>query len=280
MLAMAQAVGIGVGEPVLGPGDPDELVVRPSRIHFRFECRHLLRRDHAVGLTVFYQDLRPDHPWLGRRLGHQRAMEAHHGVELLTPARGIQHHLAAEAVAHGGQLVLVGVGLQFQQFQASVEAPGRCLGVFHRRRHECLGVLRMVGVLAVAIHVDGQGVVAQRREITGTTLGVVVQPPPLMHHHHAGAPAFDGVVVGVVADQGSAISILIADLAGLHRRLGEGGTAQQGQRKQVTHGQSSFFRHRSVRSAEVQAGFSGGSGRPPYSSPQTATTHSTGVPEP
>ena len=271
MLAMAQAVGIRVGEAMLGPRDPDELVVGLGRIHLRLERRHLLRGDHAVGLAMLHQDLGPDHPRLGRRLGHQRAMEAHHAVELLTAARRVQHHLAAKAVADGRQLVLVGVGLDLQQLQPGIEAPGGGRWVLHRRGHERLGILRVLGVLAVAVHVDGQGVVAQRREVAGAALGVVVQPPPFMHHHHARALALDGVVVGVVADQRSAVGVLVADLAGLHRRLGEGGAAQQGQCKQGTHGRAPC----SVRSAQVQAGFSRGSGRPPYSSPQTETTHPT-----
>ncbi len=236
MFAMAQAVCIRVGEAVLGPFDADELIVHLGRIHLGLEVLDLLRCDHAVGRAVLDQDIRAYHARFGRGSGSQCAMEAHYAVEFLPTACSIQHHLAAEAVADRTQLVLVGVRLQFQQLKARIEAPGCSGRVFQCGRHERLGILRVLGVLAIAIHVNGQGVIAQRCQVTGAALGIIVQPPPFMHHDNAWALALDGVVVCVVADQPVAVGILVRNFAGLYRRLGKGSAAHQGQSQQDTHG--------------------------------------------
>ncbi|MNP13439.1 hypothetical protein D3C76_1057210 [compost metagenome] len=99
----------------------------------------------------------------------------------------------------------------------------------------------MLGVLAIAVHVDGQRFIAQGRQVAGAALGIVVQAPPFMHHHHARALALGGVVVGVVADQALAVGVLVGDLTGLHRRLGQAGGTDQGQSEQTTHGRTPYL---------------------------------------
>ncbi|MCY1537731.1 hypothetical protein D9M68_732400 [compost metagenome] len=89
----------------------------------------------------------------------------------------------------------------------------------------------MLGVLAVAVHVDGQGAVAEGREVTGAALGVVVEAPPLVDDHHAGTLAGNGVVVGVVTDQGCTVRALVGDLAGLDLGLDQAGAEQQRERQ-------------------------------------------------
>ncbi|MNR12831.1 hypothetical protein D3C85_1292070 [compost metagenome] len=84
----------------------------------------------------------------------------------------------------------------------------------------------MFGVLAIAIHVDGQRAIAQPCEIAGAALGVIVESPPFMHHHDTWAGAVDRVVIGVVADQFCAVGTLVRDFLGL-----DGGLAEPAQRQ-------------------------------------------------
>ena len=91
-------------------------------------------------------------------------------------------------------------GCFFSRVEPGLKARAGRGAVFQRGLHEGHGVFGMFGVLAVAIHVDGQRAVAQTGQVTGAALGVIVEPPPFMHHHNARARAFNGVVVGVIAD--------------------------------------------------------------------------------
>ncbi|MNG29972.1 hypothetical protein D3C84_1154860 [compost metagenome] len=95
--------------------------------------------------------------------------------------------------------------------------------------HESHGVLGVFGVLAVAIHVDGQGAVAKTCEVAGAALGVIVEPPPFMYHHDTGARPLDRIVIGVIANQFCAIGTLVGHFLGLDGGLAEPAQGQQEQ---------------------------------------------------
>ena len=220
-------IGIRVAEAVLGAGQLDEAVVGAGLVHLGLERGDLFRGDEAVGGAMLDQYLGLDAAGRGRRGGDQGAMEAHHGRQRQALAGHVQHHLATEAVADGGQPGRVGLRLRLEQVEAGLEA---CLGdggVGQGGVHEGLGVVRVLGVAAVAVHVHGQGAVAEGGEVAGAALGVIVQAPPFMHHDHAGPRAADGVVPGVVTDQAGAVGGGVGDFTGLDSGLGHGGAAQQ-----------------------------------------------------
>ncbi|MNN16139.1 hypothetical protein D3C81_1292680 [compost metagenome] len=224
---------------MLGAGQADKAVVDVGLVHFCLEVIDLLGVDHAVRCAVLDQDPGLHRAGGGRGGGGKGAVEADHAGQGHALAGHVQHHLAAEAVADGCQLLLVGPRLLLEQVEAGEEALAGGIGVGRRRLHEALGVGRVGGVPAFAIHVDGQGAVAEGREVAGAALGVVVQSPPLMHHHHPGAFAGNSVVPGVVADQLRAVGTLVGDFLGL-----DGGVTQAAERKQYadqagTHDKSS-----------------------------------------
>ncbi len=143
-------------------------------------------------------------------------MEADHAFQRHTLSRHVQDHLAAEAVAHRTQFGGIGLRLFLEQVEAGVEAALGSIGVLQRRLHEAHGVFRVFGVFAFAVHVDGEGAVAQPGEVASALLGIVVQPPPFVYHDDAGTLAFDGVVIGVVPDHLGAIGSGVGDFLRLN----------------------------------------------------------------
>ncbi len=165
---------------------------------------------------MFDQHTRLDAAGGGAGFGGQRAVEADHAFQRHTLARHVQNHLAAEAVAHSAQFGGIGLGLFLEQVEAGVEAALGSIGVLQRGLHEAHGVFRVIGILAFAVHVDGEGAVAQLGEVASALLGIVVQPPPFVYHDDAGTLAFDGVVIGVVADHLGAIGSGVGDFLRLN----------------------------------------------------------------
>ncbi len=190
---------------MLGTGQADELVIGAGLDHLDVQCGDVVAADHAVLAAMLDQHARLDAAGGGASFGGQRAVEADHAVQRHALAGHIQHHLAAEAVAHRAQFGGIGLCLFLEQVEAGIEAALGSIGVLQGCLHEAHGVFRMIGVLAFAVHVDGEGTVAQSGEVAGALLGVVVQPPPFVYHDDAGTLAFDGVVIGVVADHLGAI---------------------------------------------------------------------------
>ena len=59
-----------------------------------------------------------------------------------------------------------------------------------------------------------------------------------MHHDNPRAFAFDGVVIGVVADQLGAVGALVGDFLSLDRSLGEAADSEQREGEEQAHGRS------------------------------------------
>ncbi|MNN42716.1 hypothetical protein D3C81_1569150 [compost metagenome] len=98
----------------------------------------------------------------------------------------------------------------------------------------------MLGVLAIAIHIDGQSAVTQAGEVAGAPLGVVVQAPELMHHHDARARAFYRVIVSVIANHPGAVATLIRDFLSLDGGLGQPAGGEQEEGEEHAHGRISY----------------------------------------
>jgi hypothetical protein len=96
----------------------------------------------------------------------------------------------------------------------------------------------MLGILAVAIHIDGQGAVTQTGEVAGATLGVVVQTPELMYHHDTGTRTFYRVIKGVVANHPGAVGTLVRDFLSLDGGLGQPAGGEQEEGEEHAHGRS------------------------------------------
>ena len=95
----------------------------------------------------------------------------------------------------------------------------------------------MLGVLALAVHVDRQSAVTKPGQVTGTAFGVIVEAPPFMDDHDTRALAFDCVVIGVIADHLGAVGGGVGDFLSLNFSVSEGAHSHQGCTEQViSHG--------------------------------------------
>lgn len=164
------------------------------------------------------------------------AVEARHAGQRQALAGHVEDDLAAEAVADRGDLAGIGLRLPLQQFQAGEEARLGGVGIPGRGLHEGHRVLRVLGVLAFAVHVDGQGAVAEFGEVAGAALGVVVEPPPFVDHDDPRADPRLAVVVGEIADHARAVGAPVRHLAGLDSGLGAGGAGDEQQGAEQAHG--------------------------------------------
>ncbi|VVN49220.1 hypothetical protein PS619_06278 [Pseudomonas fluorescens] len=236
---MAQAIGIRIGEAMLGTVKADKFIVSPGLVHFRLERRDVIRRNHAVQRAMLDQNLRFHTAGRRRGFGCQRTVETHHARQRLSLARRVQHHRTAEAVTDGGNFIHVGLRLLLQQIQPGLEALAGSRRILARGLHERHRVFRVLSVLAFAVHINGQGAVAEFGQIPRAALGVIVQAPPFMHHDDTRTLAFDGVVIGVVADQLCAIGTLVGNFLGLDRSLSKAADGQQGEGKEQAHGRIS-----------------------------------------
>src|SRR5690606_6910559 len=72
-----------------------------------------------------------------------------------------------------------------------------------------------------AVHVQGQGHIAQRRQLPGAPLDIVVQSPELRGHQNGGARSLLCAVVGKIATQRRAVGALVGQLADLDLGMGE-----------------------------------------------------------
>ncbi|MNP25670.1 hypothetical protein D3C76_1184880 [compost metagenome] len=214
---------------MLGARLDDELVVHLRLVHFRLEGSDLIRRHQLVGAAMFDQHPGLHHARLRRGIGPQWRMEGGHAGQRRALAGHVQHHPAAEAVADGGDPGAIGLRLLLEQLQRGVEARLGRMGVLQRLLHEAAGLLGVRADLAAAVHVDGHGAVAERGEVAGAALGVVVQAPELVHHQHARARTGLRVVVGEVADHLRAVGGLVGNFPGLDRGLGAEGEAEEQQ---------------------------------------------------
>ncbi|RMO84042.1 hypothetical protein ALQ33_05404 [Pseudomonas syringae pv. philadelphi] len=234
VFAVAQAVGVGVGEAVFGTVDADEFIVSLGVVHFFLEGGDVFRGYHAVFGTMLDQHRHFDARF-GRGVGDQCAVEAGHAQQWFAATRCIQNNLATEAVTHRCNLFRVGLRLFLQLLKPGIKALVGCIAVLEGSLHEGHRVFRVLGVLAFTVHVDGHGAVTQCCQITGAALGVVVQPPPFVNHQHTGSRAFYCVVVGVVTHQFCAVGTFVVNLLGLDRRLGEPGQAHHDHCNPQTH---------------------------------------------
>lgn len=159
-----------------------------------------------------------------------------HGGQRQALAGHVEDDLAAEAVADRGDLAGIGLRLPLQQFQAGEEARLGGVGIPGRGLHEGHRVLRVLGVLAFAVHVDGQGAVAEFGEVAGAALGIVVEPPPFVDHDDPRADPRLAVVVGEIADHARAVGAPVGHLAGLDSGLDAGGAGDEQQGAEQAHG--------------------------------------------
>ena len=81
-------------------------------------------------------------------------MEAHHTIEVVSEARHVQHHSAAEAVADGRDVVRIGRFVLFQQVVRRREPRLGNVHVRDRLLHELHRILGVVCDPAVPVHVE------------------------------------------------------------------------------------------------------------------------------
>src|SRR5262249_481988 len=118
---------------------------------------------------------------------------------------------------------------------------------------EVSGLVRMLGVLTLAVHVTGEGNVTQASQLLGPLARVFVQPPPLMYYQHARTLALGGIVPGEMP-----LEIHAAVLVGEAPRLPLGADRganrhdpRQRQQPVAPHDSCSFTRRQSVEVASL-----------------------------
>ena len=126
------AVAPGLVKPWSAPLVRDEAAVGAGVRHLLLEIRDVLAGDERVGGSVADEHLRLH--LAPRRLVErtERAVEAHHALEIHADARAVQHHRAAEAVADRGQAARIGRRMPGERIVRGLEPGGA--GV-HVRQH-------------------------------------------------------------------------------------------------------------------------------------------------
>ena len=145
-------------------------------------------------------------------------METHHALEVLALARHLEHDRAAEAVADGGDVLAVHGRVLLEHVLRGVEALLGERQVLAHLAGELAGLVRVMRLMAVAVHVQRQRRVAERGEHARAFARVFVVSPPLVHHQHTGALALLRVVIGQVTFE-HGIAGLVLDFLALHGGL-------------------------------------------------------------
>src|ERR1700722_1144721 len=179
-----------VGEAVLGVAVDGELPVGVGGLHFVGEGGDLGERDVRVESAVEDEEFGFDGVGRsGRAFCVEAAVDADDTGDGRAAAGEFENGHAAEAVADGGD-VGVGERMRFQGVEASGGAAGDAIGFgaeFVDASHDALAIAGD----AFAVHVAGEGGLAEFGQTAGAIFGVVVEAGAAVDDEHAGAFVFD-----------------------------------------------------------------------------------------
>src|SRR5438105_4766631 len=138
-------------------------------------------------------------------------MKADYAFERHVLPRHLQDAASAEAVADGGDFFWIDHRLLFEFIKRRLGALRTKLRIFLHLARQFSGLIRIIGGLAFAVHIDGKTDVSKLRQLLGALVRVVVVSPPFRKYQHARTLGVTGIIVSQITDH-ALIAGLVIDL--------------------------------------------------------------------